>query len=152
MDVDRTLLPPDPEFGSHRPGLLSGWLGGKPEAYLRLVANPFLAFAFVDVWLIVLHESVVGEFAGPLMPILVVVLLAGLGLVPSFMHYHCLDCGKSGRLLRWRKHVCHKALARREAGVRRKARGPTPPVQVILWIWLTMATAIFANQFNLFDK
>ena len=145
MDVERHHDPPDPEFGSHRPGLLPGGLDGEPEAYLRLIANPFLGLLYLVTWLIFLYKAVIGEFAGPLTPMLVVVLVTALGLVPYFMQYHCLDCGATGRLLRWRKHLCHRALARKESGQRRRIRGPTPPLQIVLWLWGLVALAMLLN-------
>ena len=152
VDLERPIPSPDPEFGSHQPGLLSGWLGGEPQAYLRLVANPFLGFTYLLVWVMVLYHSAFGGFAGPLTPILITVLLFGLGLIPTFMQFHCLDCGDTGRLFRWRKHVCHHALVRREAGIRRRVRGPTPTVQVVLWIWIMMALVLLLNSRNFFTK
>lgn len=149
MDLDRPQAPVDPEFVWHRPGLLSGGLDGEPEAYLRLLANPFLGLLYLVGWLVFLYESVVGGFAGALTPMLIVVLIAGLGLVPYLMEYHCLDCGETGRLIRWRRHLCHRSLARREAGQRRLLRGPTPPVQVALWLWVLLAMAVVLNAMDM---
>ncbi len=146
MDLERSSPPPDPEFGSNRPGLLFGDLGGEPEVYTRLVANPFLALAFLAGWLIALYESIVGGFAGPLTPSLVAVLFCSLGLIPFLLHYHCLDCGRTGRIMQWRKHVCRKSLGRRESNRPRRLRGPTPPVQVIFWIWALIAAVALLSQ------
>ena len=142
MDFDLIAPHHDPEFGSQRPGLLAGSIDDEPEAYLRLLANPFLGFTYLVAWLVILYQSILGGFAGPLTPTLVAILIPGLGLVPGLMEYHCLDCGRSGRLLRWRKHVCHRSMARRDAGQRRPFRGPTPWVQVLLWVWVVMAGVI----------
>jgi hypothetical protein len=145
VDVDLPHPPHDPEFGSFRAGPLLRDLDGEPEAYLRLVANPFLGLVYLVAWLVTLYESLVGGFAGPLTPMLVALLIAGLGLVPGLMQYHCLDCGGTGRLWRWRKHLCHRSLSRREAGRPRRFRGPSPPLQVILWLWMLMALALLLN-------
>ena len=96
-----------------------------------------------------IHEAVVGGFAGPLSPILVVILIAGLGLVPMLLQYHCLDCGGSGRLTRWRKHICYVSVARRDVGRRRRFRGPTPPHQILIWFWVVMAAILAFNAADL---
>ena len=150
MDVEppppASVLSPvaDPEFGAFHAGPLMGGLDD-PEAYLRLVANPFLGFVYLTAWMVLLYETVAVGFAGPLTPMLLAVLVAGLWLIPQLMHYHCLDCGGSGRLLRWRRHVCHRAVERRDARRPRRFRGPTPPVQVILWFWMMMTAALLMN-------
>jgi hypothetical protein len=149
VDLERLHPPADPEFRSHRPGLLASDLDGEPEAYLRLVANPFLALLYLVAWLVALYESVIEGFGWPLTPMLVVSLLAGLGLVPFLMEYHCLDCGRTGRLTRWQKHLCPHSLARREAGRRRRLRGPSPPVQVALWLCVVMGLALVINALDL---
>ena len=149
VDLDPSAPSNDPEFGSNRPGLLAGSLDDEPESYLRLIANPFLACSYIVLWLIMLHEAVVGGFAGPLSPILVVILIAGLGLVPMLVQYHCLDCGGSGRMTRWRKHICYVSVARRDVGRRRRFRGPTPPIQVLLWFWVAVAAICVFNAVSL---
>ena len=148
MDLDLSAPSNDPEFGSNRPGLLAGSLDDEPEAYLRLIANPFLAFAYMVFWLVLLYETVLGGFAGPLSPILVAILISGLGLIPMLLQYQCLDCGSGGRLTRWRKHACHLSVARRDAGRRRRLRGPTPPVQVLLWFWVLIAAVVTLNAID----
>ncbi|MDB5350414.1 MAG: hypothetical protein JWN86_1661 [Planctomycetota bacterium] len=149
MDVERSHDPPDPEFVSQRPGLLSGGLGTEPEVYLRVVANPFLGFLYLVVWLVALYHSSFGEFAGPLTPMLLVMMTASLALLPNFMQFHCLDCGGTGRFLRWRKHVCQRAMERRDSGRPRRFRGPSPPLQVVLWLWALVAFAMMLNALGL---
>ncbi len=146
VDLDLSAPSDDPEFGSNRPGLLAGSLDDEPEAYLRLIANPFLACSYIVLWLISLYETIVGVFVGPLSPILVVILIAGLGLVPMLLQYQCLDCGGSGRLTRWRKHVCYVSIARRDVGRRRRVRGPTPPIQLLIWFWVVFALIVVFNS------
>lgn len=149
VDLDLSAPSNDPEFGSNRPGLLAGSLDDEPEAYLRLIANPFLACAYIVLWLIFLYQASVGAFVGPLSPILVVILIAGLGLIPMLLQYQCLDCGGSGRLTRWRKHICYVSIARRDVGRRRRVRGPTPPVQLLLWFWIVFAAICVSHSFAL---
>jgi hypothetical protein len=149
VDAERSTIPNDPDFGTFRPGLLSGRLDDEPEAYLRLVANPFLALVYFVAWLMAMYESIFGGFAGALTPMLVVMLLAALGLLPYTLQYHCLDCGSTGRLSRWKKHACHSALNRRDAGAKRRFRGPGPTLQLVLWMWFLMAMAMFLNALGL---
>lgn len=149
VDLDLSAPSTDPEFGSNRPGLLAGTLDDEPEAYLRLIANPFLACTYVVLWLVLLYHTLVGVFVGPLSPILVVILIAGLGLVPMLIRYQCLDCGGGGRLARWRKHVCYVSIARRDVGRRRRFRGPTPPIQVLIWFWAVIALVLAFNALAL---
>lgn len=140
----------DPEFGSFYGGPLAGGFDGDPESYLRLVANPFLGFVYLTAWLAVMYETVIVGFAGPLTPMLLAILIAGLWLTPQLIHFHCLDCGGTGRLPRWRKHACPKSLQRSAAGRPRRLRGPSPPLQVILWVWVLMALALFVNALGLY--
>ena len=145
MDAQRWTIPPDPEFGSFRPGPLSDSEEGDPAAYLRMVANPFLTLVALVGWLMGLYETIFGGFAGALSPMLVVILLAALFLLPRTLQYHCLDCGGTGRLSRWEKHICPMSLRRRDAGVRRVFRGPNPHLQLVLWLWTLAAIAMFLN-------
>jgi len=147
VDLERPNLAvaPDPEFGSFHSGPLMGSMESDAEGYLRLVANPFLSFCYLTAWLAVMYKTVAEGFAGPLTPMLLAMLVAALWLIPHLMHYHCLDCGGSGRLLRWKRHVCHAMVQRREAGFPRRFRGPTPPLQIVLWLWLLLAAALVVN-------
>ncbi|MBX6312776.1 MAG: hypothetical protein IRY99_07660 [Isosphaeraceae bacterium] len=139
------ILPPrDPEF--HRPAeprLIE--VDYPPEYYLRLVANPFLGLFGLLVWL-----GVVGWLysraeirGGPLAPIVALVSVMYLALVPRLFQYHCLDCGRTDRLSRWREHTCPNSVARRAAGRPRRLRGPSPPLQVVLWLWILLLLSIW---------
>src|SRR5947209_899655 len=91
----------DPEFHPPHPTRLIE-LDHAPEAYLRLVANPFLGgFVFV-VWLAsviwVINGS--GWLEGVFAPLVILVLIVGLFFIPFLFQYHCLDCGATGRLSR----------------------------------------------------
>ncbi len=147
MDLERPnrATAPDPEFGSYHSGPMFGGLDGDAEGYLRVVANPFLAFCYLTAWLVVMYKTVAEGFAGPLTPMLLAMMIAALWLTPHFIHYHCLDCGGSGKLLKWRRHVCHAVVQRRDAGMPRRLRGPSPPLQVVLWLWVLLALAMVVN-------
>lgn len=125
-----------------------------PESYLRVVANPFLLCAGLVVWLM-LGRWMLGllkrnpDLIGPLSPILAVLMLACLWLLPMLAQFHCLDCGATGRLSRWRRHACPRSVQRRVQGEPRTLRGPTPFYQIILWLWLILALGVVASQLHL---
>ena len=111
------------------PGALPRSLGLDAGAYLRVVANPFLAFFAVVVWLGVLEWTRMGHAVSVLM-----FGLAAAWMVPNLFQFHCLDCRATGRLLRWRLHVCPTSAARRREARPRRFRGPSPWTQVLLWL------------------
>jgi fatty acid desaturase len=118
-----------------------------PESYLRIVANPFAMLVGFVVWLL-LGRWILGllrrnpDLIGPLSPLLVVLMLAILWALPVLAQFHCLDCGGTGRLSRWRRHVCPRSVQRRLQGEARTFRGPTPFYQILLWLWLLLAISV----------
>jgi hypothetical protein len=122
-----------------------------PEMYLRVIANPFLGLFALLVWLAALYALVAWGVAGLLTPIALILLIASLGLLPGCFQYHCLDCGATGPLRRWKRHVCPRVAERRFSGLGRRWRGPPPAVQVILWLWL-FAMIVVVVQRVLFDR
>lgn len=114
---------------------------GSPELYLRLVANPFLAALGLLGWVLVMGMIIRGG-PGPYSPLAALLTLASLALLPRLLHYHCLDCGRTGQLTAWRRHVCPGVVARRFDGRDRRFRGPTPYIQVLLWLWLCAALLV----------
>ena len=157
VDAQPESPPPtrDPEFGVVNLGLqLHDPDDLQPEAFLRIVANPFLGTFGLLVWLMALiwfgrlwQRN--PDLISPLAPILAVLLLASLWLVPALFHFHCLDCGRSGRLSSWRGHVCPASAMRRLAGRPRRLRGPSPFVHIILWFWWALALAMAARSVGL---
>jgi hypothetical protein len=137
----------DPEFDA--PGDTDGrsdsgvgvglWtFANTPEAYQRLVANPFLAFALLIGWVGLLFVGLKTNFGWMSLP-----AKASLVVVPFFFQYHCLDCGTTGHLTRWRIHSCMSVRTRFESHRARRWRGPTPGVQTILWLYVFVLTSIF---------
>lgn len=99
---------------------------------LRVLANPFLAIAAVFglVWWV--REGLVGTSQ-------MVRVLLFAGFVPValwLLQFHCLDCGETGRLLAWKRHLCPAVAERRVRGVVRRFRGPHPLIQTFLWLWV----------------
>ncbi len=111
-----------------------------PEEYQRLVANPFLAVLGLIAWSQMLRLAY--DARNPLLLLGVVLSLAG---VAYLLHYHCLDCGRTGLLIRWRRHACERVVARRLADRPRRVRGPNPSVQVVLWGYLLLGLAVLVG-------
>jgi hypothetical protein len=128
-------LPPPPE---------------NPENYLRLVANPFLAFFGFILWLValvwVVNLKIERELIGPMLPIIAIVFLAALWKVWALLQYHCLDCGHTGYMKYWREHLCAASAHRRDSGRRRRFRGPSLVVQMVLWLWGILLIGIVATS------
>jgi hypothetical protein len=118
-------------------------LDHSPESYQRLVANPFLGFFAIVAWMAVVLILFQGIF-GPFTPMAAILMLAALALLPPLFQYHCLDCGATGRLTEWRRHMCPSVAERRLEGRTRRIRGPAPPIQVLLWLWVLMALIVAA--------
>ena len=125
----------DPEFDP-APARRSILYDDDPRAYQRLVVNPFLALLALIGWVALMRF-------GYRERLLLAFLLAQLLPVVAFfvVQYHCLDCGASGRLSRWKDHACESVVARRLAGRPRRFRGPNPRSQMLLWIYGLMAAA-----------
>jgi hypothetical protein len=113
-----------------------------PQETQRLLANPFLSVALAFFGFAILAS---GYWGGSPMRPAIALLLAFSSWV--FLHYHCLDCGKTGFLFRWRSHECERVLLRRLAGVVRRWRGPTPVLQTILWAYALLCLAILGAMF-----
>jgi hypothetical protein len=138
----------DPEPSIHDPELDAPRTGARrtrrpvplPQESLRLLANPFLTVSIVLFGLLELSSALRDQslpgFLGAL------ITLAGSVL---FLHYHCLDCGATGILFRWRRHECERVLIRRITGPTRRLRGPNPTVQTIAWGYLLLGFAILSG-------
>jgi hypothetical protein len=100
-----------------------------PQQYQRLVTNPFLALSGA-VFLLVVLEYVPGV---PRLSVAFAAVVACLADVALLLQYHCLDCGKTGLLVRWKLHACDRVRHRRRTGQIRHIRGPNPSYQLFLW-------------------
>jgi hypothetical protein len=108
-----------------------------PQETQRLLANPFLGIALAFFGTAMLASGYGGRS-----PVLLCLALLLVFSSLVFLHYHCLDCGKTGFLFRWRSHECERVLLRRLAGSVRRWRGPTPVVQTILWAYALFAFSV----------
>jgi hypothetical protein len=103
----------------------------------RLLANPLLGVLFWIGALMMLRESVRRHDLTLFVWALLFVLV---GMV--FIQFHCLDCGKTGWLLRSRSHACPAVIARRESKWVRRFRLPGLKVQLVVWLILMMAALV----------
>lgn len=134
----RIRLAYDPEFDpapARRPFLFSA----DPYTYQRLVVNPLLSLLALIGWVALMRFGYRERF-------LTAFLLAQVLPVLAFfaVQYHCLDCGATGPLSRWKVHACESVVTRQHAGRPRRFRGPNPRSQLLLWIYGLIATAYYA--------
>jgi hypothetical protein len=103
------------------------------------VANPFLAVAGLIAWLAAFRWALT-------LPTLHAACFTALALVgtPCLLQYHCLDCGATGLLFRWKSHACERVRDRQELDRVRRFRGPNPTIQMILWAYLLAGVAVLA--------
>ncbi len=105
--------------------------------FQRLVVNPFLAVT-VFVIIIALWREGVTRRSPALFQ-----LGVGLVLVDVFLvQYHCLDCGATGWLLRYRRHACPTVLSRWQRAEWRRFRGPGVKLQLAAWLILVAAALV----------
>jgi len=131
-------LPPatsDPEFQP----VASSRVEPAPEAgeYRRILVNPFLGFLATALWVravfVIAHaETILGLPQTVTAPL----WCASIWLIPRLFRFHCLDCGRSGRLWRWKEHVCPTVAERVASGRTRTVRGPSPWVQLLIWVYV----------------
>jgi hypothetical protein len=101
------------------------------DEYQRLVANPFLALVGWLAAVGLVREAVLRRN-------LLLFLLSFVIFLLSFflLQFHCLDCGATRWLLRYRLHACPAVMARRADRRRRRFRGPRLKLQLAGWFWL----------------
>jgi hypothetical protein len=110
---------------------------GPVEDYQRLVANPLLGVLFWIFAFALLRESVRGHNLTLVVWALLFVLIGVL-----FLQFHCLDCGKTGWLLRSRLHSCPAVVVRRQNALARRFHGPGLKMQLVLWFTLMAAALV----------
>jgi hypothetical protein len=98
----------------------------------RIVVNPFLAvLGWVAVFGIIRRSIQIKS-----MPL----FLAGDGLLLAaclLLQFHCLDCGATGWLLRYKKHACSAVVMRAQNLVTRRFRAPGVKAQLVAWCVFT---------------
>jgi hypothetical protein len=101
-----------------------------PDVHIhqRLLTNPFLALLMFIPWCAGFRWACsTRNFY------LVNALVVAFPGVLWLLQYHCLDCGATGSLFRWRRHACEHVRARQLVGRERRFRGPNPTTQAVLW-------------------
>jgi hypothetical protein len=99
--------------------------------YQRIVVNPFLG---VLAWAIMVAVIDAGVRRRSL-----TLFLSGLSLLVvgfAVQQFHCLDCGATGWLYRYRRHACASVVARYENVEFRRIRIPNVPTQVTIWTYV----------------
>jgi hypothetical protein len=100
-------------------------------AFQRLIVNPFLAVLLFVVIVAIWRMSFARRSPG-LFQLGVVLFTVDVFTV----QFHCLDCGATGWLLRYRRHACPTVLARWQRGERPRFRGPGVRLQLTSWLIL----------------
>jgi hypothetical protein len=103
----------------------------------RLVVNPFLV---VMDWLVAfaILRAAIARVNFKLFQVGAILLLVGFLLV----QYHCLDCGKTGWVLRHRRHACRGDVARWQNRRLLPRVFPSVGTQIVMWCFL-LAMAAF---------
>lgn len=128
--VPLTTFDPELDPPRRRPASRQvAWPPRLPQEFQRLVANPFLVPPGLMIWFVALRHALVIRN----LPLVVLALVSLAGLIPLF-HYHCLDCGATGILWRWKSHACEHVRTRRQFDLARRFRGPNPAFQTLLWL------------------
>ena len=118
------------------------WVGQGRDTvvpFQRLVVNPFLA-VLVFVMIVALWREGVTRRSPALFQLGVGLLLVDVFLV----QYHCLDCGATGWLLRYRRHACPTVMSRWQRQEWRRFRGPGVRLQLVVWLILVAAVFVLA--------
>jgi hypothetical protein len=130
FDPELDLLPIRPTRRSREP----------LEPYQRLIANPFLAvLSCVVVFAVVRFALERRDLTG---------FLFGISLLfLSFLlvQFHCLDCGKTGWLLRYRHHACPAVVARWQNQIMPRIHGPRVKIQVVVWLLLLASAFVLVK-------
>ncbi len=119
------------------PGLPPGIPVEALPACQRIIVNPLLG---VLSWLVTfaLIRLAVKNRSSTLF-LLGVCLLFAAFLVQQF---HCLDCGATGWLVRYRRHACPSVVARYRQRDVRRFRVPRVMTQIAIWFYLITGTLV----------
>jgi hypothetical protein len=105
----------------------------------RIVVNPFLA---VLAWV-----AVLGMMRKSLEIRSMPLLMAAFGLMLFaclLLQFHCLDCGATGWLARWRNHACPAVVMRVLSGETPRFPGLSVMAQLIAWFVLVGAVLVLS--------
>lgn len=124
-----------------------------PAAYRRMLFNPFLGILGVAAWAAGVRWLWIAAVERHAMFIYVLVAWAGAGfLLPRLFQFHCLDCGRSGRISRWRRHVCPAVARRILEGRPLRFRPPGPLAQMLMWGYFLAIVLVLARHWELTSR
>jgi hypothetical protein len=114
--------------------------------FQRLVVNPFLTVLLLVIIVAILRFATQTQNTA--------LFQIGIGLIlvdVLLVQYHCLDCGATGWLIRYRKHGCPTVVTRFQRGEWRRFRGPSVKLQLAGWI-VILATAFILGLIVLLSR
>lgn len=119
----------------------------EPGVYRRVLANPFLGFLGIALWVVGLrYTMLLFEMERPAVSILILVVLLAVAIrIPRLFHFHCLDCGRTGSLRRWKEHICPAVARRLLEGRPLRFPGPRPLVQLLFWGYFLAVLLVIAS-------
>jgi hypothetical protein len=111
--------------------------GDSVAPYQRLVVNPFLTVLALVI------TAAIQRWASEHLSLGMFELGFGLlALEFLLVQYHCRDCGATGFLIRFRRHVCPAVLARWNQREWPRFRGPGVRAQLVGWFILLLSVTI----------
>ena len=126
-------------FLDREPRRPAGLLQQPSRADQRLVVNPLLTFVTsvtaAELIRASLHSRRFAWF---------VVGVGSFFLAFFLLQFHCLDCGRTGWVLRYGRHACPAVRARCRSREFRRFRGPGVMTQLVLWTYLLVPAFLLA--------
>jgi len=111
-------------------------------SYQRIVVNPLLG---VLVWLVMfaLIRAGVKSQSSTLF-----LIGSSLFFAAFFLHqFHCLDCGATDWLFRYRHHACPLIVARSQNREGGRFRFPSVKTQIMIWLYLVAGALLLLLLF-----
>jgi hypothetical protein len=126
--------PTDPDFD---PPMIAWPPEKELAAFRKVVVNPFLAVFGLLAWFAAMRALILGR-----MPHFAAFLTATFAGIPFLLHYHCLDCGRTGVLPFCGRHACSGVVARWRTGKRARSAWPRPDTQMAVWLWIIVSVSL----------
>jgi hypothetical protein len=135
VDPEPTLFDPELDTPRRRPQAVP--VESIP-ACQRLVVNPFLAILGWLAAVAMIRHSMLSHN-------LALHLTALLWLFVPFLliQFHCLDCRSTGWYVRAGRHICGGVFSRWVRGEGAQSRWPRLRTQLVVWLYLLAAVALF---------
>jgi hypothetical protein len=141
LDAKEALVEPaegtfDREFDSN-PGRPAHTRPESLEQHQRIVVNPFLTVLAWVAGFALIRESLQARSL-PRFDLGVLLLFVAFFL----LQFHCLDCGATGWLFRYRSHACPAVVMRCENQDVRRFSRPRVKTQLIAWFLLMVSAFV----------